>query len=122
MGVTGVLWGEVTTPKGVRDYGGGHGDPLEEWSGRPPRLGGWGIQETFQETRSHRGALRARAISRNLEGTRVLWDTWLHTGALTDGAFMQNSGPQIPLEAKTETNTAESLVRMKGEGLPSWGS
>lgn len=122
MRVTGVLWGEVTTPKGVQDYGGGHGDPLEEWSGRPPRLGGQGIQETFQKTWSCRGALRARAISRNLEGAGVLWDTWPHTGAPMDGGFMQKSGPQIPLEAKTETSTAESLVRMKGEGLPSRGS
>lgn len=50
-------------------------------------------------------ALRDRAVSRNLEGAGVLQGYKPHTGTLRGGGFMQKSGPQIPLEAKTETST-----------------
>lgn len=87
---------------------GRHGYTRVLRGGRTSKVGDWGREGTPEETWSCPGVLRARAVSRNLEGVGVLWGTWPHIGELRGGSFMQKSGPQIFLDAKTETSTAES--------------
>lgn len=74
-----------------------HGGPLEYRAmqgplgvGKPPRLGAWEIQRTFEGTWSHTGALRSGAVSGNLERAGVLWGSM---GVLRGGAFRQKPGP-----------------------------
>lgn len=69
----------MNTPKGIQDYGNGergssgrHGRARALRSGRASKARGQGNTGNIEETWLHTGALKARAVSRNLKGTGVL--------------------------------------------------